>query len=217
MSSHVARMFFDCGPKDRIRVVLNWKGELRLRPVFWLKFAWDGGVYAGPRAPQRRIKEIRHGHVDPAGSKECRVNYSDGEKVVGTVNTKLSFHPSGEFHLPGAKIQTQPFGPTAHPRLLCHVAFQHPSSFAKITPVEIEERDILLDGAVDELRLLLAWLHLLPTPPIFVEPEGLERQIDLVFRCSGFQSIPDYFLALAIGPGPVSQWPIRTLMLVPSD
>lgn len=214
MSSHVARQFFACGPKDRIRIVLDW--EEKLRPIFWFSLAVDGGVYAGPRGTGP-MQGLRHGRGDPGESGQVIIKYDDGEELPGSVNPSLSFHPSGVFHLPGSRLFTQPLASSQRPRLLCHVAFQHPRCFATIRLDQFRNQDILIQLESNETRPLLGWLHLLPTISQLVEPDCLEHQIDLVFHCSGFQSGREFFLAFAIGPGRQAPWPPRTFLFVPEE
>ena len=179
--------------------------------------AVDGGVYAGPRAAAKHVGEIRHGRGDPGEAGRCAVNFSDGKKVTGKINPKLSFHPSGVVNLPGSRLLARPLNSITGPSLLCHVAFQHPAAFATITQSEIKQQDVVLFFEVDETRPLLAWLHRLPTLSMFIAPDCLDWQYDLIFRCTGFQSTPEFILTFAIGPGAVSRWPPSTFLFVPQE
>lgn len=213
-SCHVARQSFSCRPKDRVRIVLDWQGQLR--PIFWFSLARDGGVYAGPRA-ESEPGEVRHGRGIPGPDGTCEVKYTDGERVTDPGKPKLSFHPSGVVHLPASRLFRKPLASIVEPSLLCHVAFQHPRSFAAIEADRFADHDVLIALEADESRPLLAWLHFLPGSTGFIEPACLNWQIDLVFRCSGFQPLADFRLAFAIGPGPVGAWPPSTYLFVPEE
>ena len=214
MSSHIARAFFTCGPKHRVRMVLDWNNELR--PIFWFSLAADGGVYAGPRG-SGPMQGVRHGRSDPGDKGQVSIKYDDGEELPGSINPSLSFHPSGVFHLPGSRLFKHPLALSCHPRLLCHVAFQHPKCFATTAEDQFRNQDVLVRLEANDTRPLLGWLHLLPRASHFVEPESLDVQVDLVFHCSGFPSGHEFYLAFTIGPGPVGPWPPKTFLFVPEE